>query len=532
MSPEEAEVRLTDEIALCTRDPLRFVMIAFPWGSAELANHEGPDEWQRDVLTEIGQRLETGALLSEVIAIAIASGHGVGKSCLVSWLILWAISTMPDTRGVITANTESQLRTKTWAELSKWHRLCICRHWFTLSATAIYSVDPEHERTWRIDKIAWSEENAEAFAGLHNQGRRIFVAFDESSAIPDTIWETTEGALTDTDTEIIWAVFGNPTRNTGRFRECFGSLKHRWITKQVDSRTVKITNKKQIADWLADYGEDSDFVRIRVRGTFPRVGNMQFISTEVVEMAMRRREDEVSVTLMDPLLMGVDVARFGEDASVIKIRRGRDARTHRSIKLRGVDTMTLAARVVDEATRLGVDAIFVDGGGVGGGVVDRLRQLRMQNVYEVQFGGKPDRSTVQESGPIIYANKAAEIWGLMRDWLKYALLPEDKDLADELTSREFGYVMREGKDAIMLEKKEDMRRRGLASPDDADALALTFAFPVQPSRHAPPTGLVPKPVHQVEYSPLGAAWSPQGQNPYGQQPQRAPWMPHNPNGGR
>lgn len=531
MTPEEAEDRLAEEMALCRHDPYRFVMIAFPWGDGELAKHEGPDVWQADVLREIGIKLSAGGTIDEAIQIAVASGHGCGKSGLVSWIILWALSTLPDTRGVITANTEAQLRTKTWAELSKWHRLCITRHWFTLSATAIYSVDPEHERTWRIDKVAWSEENTEAFAGLHNQGRRIFVAFDEASAIPDVIWETTEGALTDTETEIIWCVFGNPTRNTGRFRECFGRFSHRWITKQVDSRTAKLTNKNQIAEWVADYGEDSDFVRIRVRGAFPRVGSMQFISTEVVEMAMRRHEDAVSVTLMDPLVMGVDVARFGEDASSIYVRRGRDARSFKPIVLRGVDTMTLATRVVDEATRLRVDAIFVDGGGVGGGVVDRLRQLHMANVYEVQFGGKPDRSTVQESGPIVYANKRAEIWGLMRDWLKYALLPDDTDLSKELTGVEFGYVMREGRDAIQLEKKEDMKRRGLSSPDIADSLALTFSFPVQPSQHQAPRMGNPRPAHQVSYDPMAQAWNPQGQQQQNQQ--RPPWMPHGtPGGGR
>src|SRR5262245_10512460 len=248
---DDAEARLIEELALCYHDPLRFVMIAFPWGQSELTGHEGPDVWQQDVLVEIGQRLQNGEALQEAIQIAVASGHGVGKSSLASWLILFAISTMPDTRGVVTANTETQLRTKTWAELAKWHRLCICKHWFTLSATAIYSVDPEHERTWRVDKIAWSEENTEAFAGLHNQGRRVLVLFDESSAIPDIIWETAEGAMTDSDTEIIWAVFGNPTRNTGRFRECFPGQRHskEWRTKQVDSREVSLTNKDQIASW-------------------------------------------------------------------------------------------------------------------------------------------------------------------------------------------------------------------------------------------------------------------------------------------
>src|SRR5690606_38633063 len=112
--------------------------------------------------------------------------------------------------------------------------------------------------------VPWSERNTEAFAGLHNAGKRIIVIFDEASAIPDIIWETTEGALTDVDTEILWFVFGNPTRNTGRFRDCFdgGKFAHRWRQQKVDSRQVQRTNKKEIEDWIADYGLDSDFVRV------------------------------------------------------------------------------------------------------------------------------------------------------------------------------------------------------------------------------------------------------------------------------
>jgi hypothetical protein len=172
--------------------------------------------------------------------------------------------------------------------------------------------------------IPWSEHRTEAFAGLHNQGKRIIVIFDEASAIPDVIWETTEGALTDADTKIIWGVFGNPTRNTGRFRECFGRFRHRWHLWQVGSRATKLTNKEQINQWIADYGEDSDFVRVRVRGVFPRAGDMQFISTEMAEAAMSDKRDPPS-TIYDPLVLGVDVARFGDDATVLCPRRARDA---------------------------------------------------------------------------------------------------------------------------------------------------------------------------------------------------------------
>jgi len=181
------------------------------------------------------------------------------------------MSTFKDTRGVVTANTETQRKTKTWAELAKWFRLCwFASQMFDLTATAIFSVSPDHQKTWRIDMVPWSERNTEAFAGLHNKGKRILLIFDEASAIPDVVWEVSEGALTDEGTQIIWCVFGNPTRNTGRFKGCFaGKTRRRWNRRQIDSRTSVFVNRGQIDEWISDYGIDCDFVKVRVRGMFP-----------------------------------------------------------------------------------------------------------------------------------------------------------------------------------------------------------------------------------------------------------------------
>ena len=219
----EYEAQLALDIGGFAYDPLGFVLYAFPWGE------EGPlfdrkiEDWQRDELEAIGEALKAGVSVTDAAARAIrraiASGHGIGKSAFVSWVILWAVSTLEDARGVVTANTEAQLKGKTWAELAKWHRLCLCGHWFDCTATALISRLPGHEKTWRVDMVPWSERNTEAFAGLHNMGRRVLLVFDEASAIPDSIWDVSEGALTDDNTEIIWIVCGNPTRNTGRFRE-------------------------------------------------------------------------------------------------------------------------------------------------------------------------------------------------------------------------------------------------------------------------------------------------------------------------
>lgn len=348
--------------------------------------------------------------------------------------------------------------------------MLICRHWFELTATAVFSTSKMHEKTWRIDAVPWSERNTEAFAGLHNKGKRIFVAFDEASAIPDIIWETTEGALTDAETEILWFAFGNPTRNTGRFRECFGSLKHRWGNRQVDSRKVSITNKKQIDQWIADYGEDSDFVRVRVKGEFPRAAADQFIPGDRVSTA---REREAEHLPSDALVLGVDVARFGDDETVICPRRGRDARSIPWTVLKGADTMQVAGRVSEICEQLKPDAVFVDEGGLGAGVVDRLRQLGIK-AMGVNFGSKADGYQTD----IRPRNKRAEMWSLMRDWLTSGAIPDDPDLAAQLTGVEYGFT---ADNSVLLEKKEDMKKRGLSSPDKGDALALTFAHPARKS---------------------------------------------------
>ena len=464
---------LIHDLGTLSSDPYRFVLWAFPWGEdGELAKVTGPEPWQVRLLQGIRDGLLTP---NQAIQLATKSGHGIGKSALVSWIILWAISTCPDTRGVVTANTENQLKTKTWVELAKWYRLFLGRELFEFSATKLCSRDPEHSDTWRIDMVPWSEKNVEAFAGLHNKGRRILVVFDEASSIPDNIWETTEGALTDEDTEIIWAVFGNPTRNTGRFKECFPGGRHSlaWTAFTVDSREVSFTNKKQIDLWGAAYGDDSDFFRVRVKGEFPRVGAMEFISREMAEEAARRVDIEASA--FDALVMGVDVARFGDDETVIQLRRGRDARSFPPVRLAKVDTMTVAGKVAELATQHSVDAIFVDGGGVGGGVIDRLRQLRFP-VIEVQFGARPDGTNLVDPS-IACANKRAEIWCAMRDWLSGGTIPNDAHLIEQLAGVLYGF---NANNAIQLERKEDMKKRGMASPDWADALAVTFAFPVFP----------------------------------------------------
>ncbi|WP_095110430.1 terminase [Pseudomonas sp. Irchel 3E20] len=474
----DLEQQLVEDILSFAHDPLGYVWYAFPWGEpgTELANKTGPRDWQIEVLDSIGKKLRGGAKdLGEVIHEAVASGHGIGKSALVSWIIKWSVDTGIDTRGVVTANTETQLRTKTWPEVAKWNRLSITAHWFRLTATALISTDPDHEKNWRIDAVPWSESNTEAFAGLHNEGRRLLLIFDEASAIADLVWEVAEGALTDENTEIIWAAFGNPTKTTGRFRECFTRYKHRWSHRQVDSRTVEGTNKTQIAKWQADYGEDSDFFRIRVRGMFPRASELQLIPTDWVAEAMRR---EAVYGMDDALVCGIDIARGGIDNNVIRFRRGLDARSIPPIRIPGSetrDTTLFIARVCTAVADHRPDAVFVDSTGVGGPVADQLRRLMPGVVIiDVNFASAaPDRH---------YANMRTYMWWQMREAIRAGLaIEKSAELEAELTSPEYTH---NSSDQIALEKKDAIKKRLGISPDDGDSLALTFTMPVMKSQYS------------------------------------------------
>ena len=355
--------QLIEEIARCRHDPLEFVRLAYDWGYGEL-DDANPYDWQADILNTISAHLNSPQRFSPLL-IAVASGHGIGKSALIAWIADWAMSTCDDCRIVVTANTEAQLVTKTWPEITKWFGQSINAHWWNKIATRIYAKEKGHEDQWRLDRETWSENNTEAFAGLHNKGKRIVVMYDEASAIPPKIWEVTEGALTDENTEIIWVAFGNPTQNTGRFKECFGRFKHRWITRQVDSRKVPGTNKELIAGWIRDYGEDSDFVRVRVRGEFPRAGSTQLISSELVSQA--RKRTAISYERHWKVL-SIDVARFGDDMTVIGLRQG--PKLTILDRLRGLDTVQVGNRVLERMKEHIPRTTVIDGDGIGGGVVD------------------------------------------------------------------------------------------------------------------------------------------------------------------
>lgn len=461
MTPEEEIIQLAAD---CDKDPLRWSELAYDWGVGELEEYDGPRAWQREAFAQIRDHLQDPATRFQPLMLARASGHGIGKSAFIGMVTNWALSTCDDCKVVITANTDNQLRTKTSPEVGKWARLSITSNWFDINATSIATKDPGHSKTWRADFTPWSEHNTEAFAGLHNKGKRIVLIFDEASAIADKVWEVAEGALTDEGTEIIWIAFGNPTRNTGRFRECFRRFKHRWKCAQIDSRTVEGTNKEQIQKWVDDFGEDSDFVKVRVRGMFPSMSARQFIAENDVSAAYGRKLRPEQYNFA-PKILTVDPAWEGDDEFVIGLRQGLAFRILHTMAKNDNDLLA-AAKIAALEDEHKADAVFIDFG-YGTGIVSAGQGMGRDWVL-VNFAG--------ESADPGCLNKRAEMWKLCRDWLKQGgAIPEDPMLRDELQAPET--VPRiDGK--IQLESKKDMKARGIPSPNRADALVLSFAFPV------------------------------------------------------
>jgi len=478
-SPSQLDLMLAEECSRFYADPYGWVIWAFEWGRDDLRGFDGPDVWQKEVLQEIGEEVRKrgfdGVNPVDPIREATASGHGIGKSALTAWLILWIMSTRPHAKGIVTANTSDQLRTKTWGELGKWRARCIVGHWFEYnnargSMSLYHKAWPE---SWRADAQTCREENSEAFAGLHSANSTPFYLFDEASAVPDKIWEVAEGGLT--DGEPMFFVFGNPTRNSGKFRDCFRRQKKRWNTRQIDSRQAKMTNKKLIAEWETDWGADSDFFRVRVLGVFPRAGDMQFMPGDVVYNAMQIGPGRYLGD--DPLICGIDLARGGDDDCRIGFRRGQDAKSEKCYRIPGEssrDSMQVVSKLIMVLDRHKPDVSFLDATGLGGPIGDRLRQLGY-HVIDVHFGGDADNKK-------LYVNKTAEMGARCRQWLiDGGAIHDDTQLEDELTCREYQH---NDKDQLVLERKKDIKKRLGVSPDWADQLYLTFAHPV-PKRAFP-----------------------------------------------
>jgi len=497
-------------------DPLGYVMWVFPWTSdptiqkvklaepwASRFNCEwGPDAWACEFLDELGVQVKkrkfNGRDAVDPIQFSTASGHGIGKSTLVAWLIKYILDVWPMSKGVVTANTSDQLKTKTWAQVGFWNIKSLTGYRWEYSASrgnmnlAPANASADTKEMWRCDAMTCREENSESFQGLHAASGCPFYIYDEASGIPDKIFEARSGGAT--DGMPMWFDFGNPTRKSGFFFEnTIGKFKHRYITRSIDSRDVAITNKKLFQEWVDDWGEDSDFVKVKVRGVFPSAGSLQFINSDDVASAMKREGHHIKA---DPLIIGVDVARFGGDSTVLFPRIGYDAKSFPYEKHKGLDNVQVAEKVIDMVQRFAqlgktVSGIYVDGGGLGGGVVDILRRVGY-NPLDVNFG--------RASSDNRYRLKGDQMWGDLREALPRLQLPFSPELEQQLTQREYGFTM---SNKIALESKSLMKERlgEESSPDIADALALTYAATPASSIDLTSLGMAHSP-GSFDYDPL------------------------------
>lgn len=470
------DVELAQAVGEFYADPLGFVLFAYPWGMpGPLEREAGPDKIQSEFLKALGAEVRArnfdGSTPVMPVMMAMTSGHGSGKSVLGAWIADWILSTRPHSIGTVTAGTYQQLESRTWAAIQYWTRLCITSHWFDIQASGVFN--RRHPESWKVVPQTCKPENAQAFAGQHARTSTSWYLFDEASEVPDAIWETAKGGLT--DGEPMMFAWGQPVRNTGAFyRVCFGSESGRWNSRRVDSRDSRFTNKALIEQWIQDYGEDSDFVRVRVLGLPPRASELQYIDWDRVREAQARN---VSPLADEPLIAGFDVSGGGSAWNVIWFRRGPDARSIPPVRItgeQGRDRSVLIAKaaeiLADRRPERKISAMFVDSA-FGAPIVERLHSLGYHNVHEVSFGGpSPDHHQL---------NLRAYMWNRLKDWLLSGAIPNDEGLATQITRP--GYHINSS-NKLVLESKADMAKRGEASPDDADALALTFARPVAPPK--------------------------------------------------
>ena len=471
------DVQLAEEVSHYYADPLGFVMFAYPWQEpgTPLQDEPGPDDNQKEFLlalaAEVKKRKFNGMDPVMPVQMAESSGHGTGKSAMGAWIADWILSTRPGSIGTVTAGTFTQLESRTWAAIRYWTKLSITSHWFEIQARSIrHKQFPE---SWKVVAQTCKEENAQSFAGQHAATSTSWYIFDEASQVPDKIFETAYGGLT--DGEPMFFAWGQMVRNTGEFyRICFGDLAVRWNHRRVDSRTSRFTNKALIAQWEKDYGLESDHYKVRVLGYPPSASELQYIDKARIDAARKRK---VSALADDPLIAGFDVSGGGRAWNVIRFRRGLDGNPAdmKPIRIPGEHDPERSQRVgicaellQDKRPGKQIAAMFVDSA-FGAPIAVRLKAMGFDNVYEVNFGGaSPDPHCL---------NMRAYMWMKAKEWLLLGGLPDDENLCGQLALPGY-HINNSGK--LVIESKASIQERGEASPDDGDALCLTFAQAVAP----------------------------------------------------
>ena len=409
-----------------------------------------PEKWQREALYAVRDNDR----------VAIRSGHGIGKTAFLSWLILWWVLTRSPSRIACTANTASQLSDILWAEVAKWHRRMPDGLKELIEVTSA-KVELTGQDSFAVARTA-RRETPEALQGFHSPNMLFLV--DEASGVDDIIFEVGEGAMSTEGAKTVMT--GNPTRTSGYFYEAFNKMKDSFYTMKVASQDSTQVGPKFIKDMKIKYGEDSNIFRVRVLGEWPEADDDVVIPLHLLQSAAEREQVAAETT---PVVWGLDVARFGTDKSALCKRKG-NVVTEPIKSWRNKDLMEMCGIILNEyETTTWSDRpveILVDSIGLGAGVVDRLTELDLPvrgiNVAESASMGER------------YGRLRDELWFLGKEWfeMRDCTIPNQEELIDDLSKPRFSFLSN-GK--LKVEGKDEMKRRGLNSPDLADAFCLTFA---------------------------------------------------------
>ena len=446
--------------------PLLFVKEAFDWSKVP---KDGPSEQQAEALARFNTNKRT----------SIRSGHGTGKDAFAAWIILWFMSTRPYPKVACTAPTARQLADILWSEISKWLRVSVLTDEFILQKDKLFHKDAPKE--WWCRAIspavkASKEEQAETLAGLHSE--HLLIIVDEASGVPDPVFIPLEGAMTQEDNRVL--LIGNPTKNTGYFHETQFDPKigKKWLKLHWDSRKSTNVTKEMIDYFRYKYGEGSNIWRVRVEGEPPLDNENTYIP---LSWAISCIGNPIDVDETWPLYLGVDVARYGEDDSIILPRQGMKIFPWDTYK--GVNTIELAQHIGIKFADLEADGVGIDEIGVGGGVIDwhhtdhrGLGRKIVQGISTAWKAWEPEK----------YYRLRDQLWGAMREncmHQKYSF-PDmtvkiggvDLHLGHELSNELASPLYKFKNGAVQLESKDDMKKRGFASPNIADALAITEYF--------------------------------------------------------
>jgi hypothetical protein len=411
-----------------------------------------PDPWQADLMMAVaaGER-----------RISVRSGHGVGKSTTVAILCIWYLLTRYPVKIVITAPTSAQLFDALFAEIKRWVNVLPVQVQQLLNVKSDRVEIAAAPETGFISARTSRAESPEALQGIHADN--VLLIADEASGVPEAVFEAAAGSMS--GEEACTILLGNPTRSSGFFFDTHNRLKGQWWTRRVSCVDSPRVSAAYVDEMRQRYGEDSNAYRVRVLGEFPLSDDDTVIPMHLIEASMARdlAEDERA-----PAIWALDVARFGTDRSALAKRRGQVITEIK--RWAGLDLMQLTGAVVAEyqaqPQHLRPVEILVDSIGLGSGVVDRLRELKL-----------PARGVNVSESPSMkgtYQNLRAELWFATKAWLEQrgCKLPRDEDLMAELAGPRFKFSS-SGK--LQVESKDDMRRRGLRSPDLADAVCLTMA---------------------------------------------------------